>query len=126
MPHQDDRRTIGQESTERAREMSSQAQQKAAEYGERTRQQVESGKEQAAEGMEQTAGKLRERTQGQDGMQAKVGERAAEGMEKTASYLREHDTNEMVDDVERYVKEHPGQAVLGAVVAGFVIGRILR
>jgi ElaB/YqjD/DUF883 family membrane-anchored ribosome-binding protein len=47
-------------------------------------------------------------------------------MEKTATYVREHSTNEMLNDVETYVKEHPAQSVAGAVVAGFLLGRILR
>jgi ElaB/YqjD/DUF883 family membrane-anchored ribosome-binding protein len=59
-------------------------------------------------------------------MAATAGEAAASTMEKTATYVREHSTNEMLNDVETYVKEHPAQSVAGAVVAGFLLGRILR
>jgi ElaB/YqjD/DUF883 family membrane-anchored ribosome-binding protein len=80
----------------------------------------------AAGGMEDTAQKLREQTEGKGGVQAKAGEKVAEGMEKTAGYLRDKDSQQIMDDVEQYVKEHPVQAIAGAVVGGFILARILR
>jgi ElaB/YqjD/DUF883 family membrane-anchored ribosome-binding protein len=59
-------------------------------------------------------------------MAGKAGEKVAEGMERSATYLREHSTEDMRGDVERYVREHPMQAMAGALVAGFVLSRILR
>ena len=47
-------------------------------------------------------------------------------MEKTATYLRENDTETMLSDFEKYIREHPTQAVISAVAVGFVVGRILR
>jgi ElaB/YqjD/DUF883 family membrane-anchored ribosome-binding protein len=47
-------------------------------------------------------------------------------MESAAGYLKEHSTTEMWEDLEHYAKEHPGQALAGAVVTGFLLGRILR
>jgi ElaB/YqjD/DUF883 family membrane-anchored ribosome-binding protein len=99
---------------------------KAAEVGQQAQEKLEQGKDTAASGMESAADKIRERTQYSDGVQAKAGTKVAEGMEKTAGYLKEHDTNEMVDDLEKYVREHPVQALAGAVVGGFLVGRILR
>jgi ElaB/YqjD/DUF883 family membrane-anchored ribosome-binding protein len=114
------------ETAERAREYGQQAQEKAAEYGEQARERADEGMDRAGERMGETAARVRERAQERGGMQAEVGTRVADSMERTANYLKEHDTAELMDDVERYVKEHPVQAVAGAVVAGFVIGRILR
>lgn len=90
------------------------------------RQKADEGVDRAASGMQSAAEKLRERAEGKSGMTAEVGTKAADTMERGASYLREHDTQEIIDDVERYVREHPMQALAGAVVGGFLIGRILR
>lgn len=109
----------GSETAEKARE-------KASEYRESAQQQAEAGKEQAAGGMERAAEMTRERMQGQGGMAAQAGGRVAEGMESAAGYLRTHDTNEMWNDIESYARTHPAQALAGAIVTGFFIGRILR
>jgi ElaB/YqjD/DUF883 family membrane-anchored ribosome-binding protein len=107
------------EGTERGKEM-------ASEYAGKAQEQVEAGKERAATGMERAAEQVRERVSSQGGMAGKAGEKVAEGMERSATYLREHSTEDMRGDVERYVREHPMQAMAGALVAGFVLSRILR
>ena len=100
--------------------------QKATEFTEKTREKADEGMQKAAGTMDETAQKLRDRTEDKGGVQAKAGEKMAEGMEKTAGYLREKDTQQIMDDVEQYVREHPVQAVAGALVGGFLIARILR
>lgn len=102
------------------------ASQKATEFTRDAKQRAEEGKSRAAGTMEDAAQELRERAEGTGGVQAKAGEKVAEGMEKTAGYLREKDTQQVMDDVERYVREHPVQAIAGAIFGGFVIARILR
>ena len=47
-------------------------------------------------------------------------------MDKTATYLKEHDSQELMHDFEDYVKAHPLQAAAGALVAGFVLAKIVR
>jgi hypothetical protein len=47
-------------------------------------------------------------------------------MDTAATYLKEHSTSDMLNDLEHFAKEHPGQALAGAVITGFVVGRILR
>jgi ElaB/YqjD/DUF883 family membrane-anchored ribosome-binding protein len=47
-------------------------------------------------------------------------------MQEAAGYLREHDAAEIWEDVEGYVKQHPGRAVLVAAAAGLIFGRMLR
>jgi ElaB/YqjD/DUF883 family membrane-anchored ribosome-binding protein len=103
-----------------------QARQAATKAREKAQEQAEAGIDTAAEGLSSAADKIRERAAGVDGMPAQAGTKVADTMERTAGYLREHDTNEIVDDLERYVREHPVQAVAGAIVGGFVIGRILK
>jgi ElaB/YqjD/DUF883 family membrane-anchored ribosome-binding protein len=88
--------------------------------------QAEQVRERAADSTEMAADKLREQVEGRGGVQEKVGIKAADAMERTAGYLREKRTDEIWHDVENMAREHPMQALGGAIVAGFVIGRILR
>ncbi|HXH21791.1 MAG TPA: hypothetical protein VNN10_07160 [Dehalococcoidia bacterium] len=111
---------------EKADEFAGRAREMASEYAEMAQAQVEVGKDQAASSMETAAQKLRERTMAQGGLGSQAGEKVAEGMESAAGYLREHSTGEIWDDVERYVRAHPMQALAGAAFAGFLLGRMLR
>jgi hypothetical protein len=111
---------------ERAQEMGRQGQEKASEMAERAQERAEVGREQAAGGMHSAADQIRERTGSSEGMPREAGAKVAETMDSTANYLQEHSTSEIWNDVELYVRKHPGQALAGAVVAGLLIGRILR
>jgi ElaB/YqjD/DUF883 family membrane-anchored ribosome-binding protein len=111
---------------QRTEEMAGKAREAASEYGQKAQEQLDKGTDQAAGGLEQAADKLRAQTENSEGMPAQVGVKMADSMETAAGYLREHNTEDMLNDVEHYVKEHPTQALVGAVVAGFFIGRVLR
>ena len=80
----------------------------------------------AAEGLGQASDQIREKAQAQGGVQGQVGTKVADGLDKTSEYLESHDTSQIMDDVETYVKAHPMTAVAGAVVGGFLLARILR
>jgi ElaB/YqjD/DUF883 family membrane-anchored ribosome-binding protein len=47
-------------------------------------------------------------------------------METAAAYLKEHSSDEIFKDLEVFVKEHPTQALVGAIFAGFLVGRMMR
>ena len=111
---------------ERAQEVADRTKEAASEYGQKAQEQADRGMDQAAGGMERAAEKLRAQTENSEGMPAQAGVKVAEGMETAASYLREHNTEELLTDVEQYVRQHPTQALVGAIFAGFVIGRVLR
>jgi len=111
---------------DKTEDMKDKAAEKVSEYSDRAIEQADAGKEKAATGMEQAAGTLREKISGQSGLTAEAGTKVADTMEKTAGYLHEHSTTEVWDDVESYVREHPAQALMGAVVAGFLIAKVLR
>jgi ElaB/YqjD/DUF883 family membrane-anchored ribosome-binding protein len=110
---------------DKASEMGQKAQETASKAGEKAQEKVDQGMDSAAGGMESAASKLREQAENMDGMPAQAGTKVADTMERTAGYLREHDSAEIMDDIEQYVREHPMQAVAGAIVGGFLIGRIL-
>jgi ElaB/YqjD/DUF883 family membrane-anchored ribosome-binding protein len=111
---------------EKAQEYGEQARDKVQEYGERAQEQAEKGREQTATGMEKAADMMRERTENSSGMPAEAGAKAADALDNASGYLRSHETSEILGDVESYAKAHPGQALAGAIFAGFVLGRILR
>lgn len=111
---------------DKATDLGGKAQEKAVELGDKAQEKADEGMNKAAGGMESAADKLRERAEHSDGVTAQAGTKAADAMEKTAGYLREKDTTAVLDDVETYVREHPMQALAGAIVGGFVIGRVLR
>lgn len=105
--------------TEQAGEVASKAQEKASSA-------ADAGLDRAASGLHTAAEKMRDRASGTGGMQAQVGEKAADVMDRASSYLQSHDSGELWEDVERFVKDHPMQAAGGALVAGFLLGKIMR
>jgi ElaB/YqjD/DUF883 family membrane-anchored ribosome-binding protein len=98
---------------------------KARQYRDQAIDQADAGLDKAAEGMQSAADTVRQRAQERGGMTADAGAKVADTMERSADYLREHDTQEVFDDLERYVRQHPMQAVAGAIVGGFILGRLL-
>ena len=115
---------------DKASEVAGQAQQKAGEVTtqaqQKAQEQLETGREQAATGMYRAAESLREKVGEGGSTPQQAGVKVAEGMEGAATYLQQHSTNEIWTDLEEYMRQHPGQALAGAVFAGFVLGRILR
>jgi ElaB/YqjD/DUF883 family membrane-anchored ribosome-binding protein len=87
---------------------------------------ADQAKDKAAEGMDSAAEMVREKLGAKSGVTGTAGTKLAEGMEKTAGYLKEHDTQDMMNDLDTFVREHPTQALIGAVAIGFVLGRMLR
>lgn len=51
---------------------------------------------------------------------------AADKMEGSATWLRNTSGRDVITSFETMVKEHPGRTVIGAVVVGFLVGRMLR
>jgi ElaB/YqjD/DUF883 family membrane-anchored ribosome-binding protein len=133
--YQDQRNTDGSpargrpaetELTDRAREQFDSVKDQAVAVKDEASERLEMGRERLAEGASAAAERVRDEAESRGGIQAKVGLKAADSMEQAAGYLRDHETAEMWADFEKYAKEHPMQAVGGAVVAGFLLGRILR
>ena len=103
-----------------------QVQEKAQEVGAKAQEQAEKGKEQTAGGMERAAEVIREKTGDGSGMPAQAGAKAAEALDNTSGYLRSHSTQDLWKDVESYAKRHPAQALASSVIAGLLLGRLLR
>jgi len=92
----------------------------------KAKEQVDAGLDKAAVGLESTAERIKGMTGEGEGMPAQAGVKLAEGMESAATYLKEHSSDEIFKDLEVYVKEHPAQALVGAIFAGFLVGRMMH
>ena len=125
-PYADDTRDIVSDARQNASVTAGKAREQASAVADKAVKQADEATTRAGESMEDVASKLRDQARGQGGVAAEVGTKVADTMETTASYLKEHDPPEMLDALERYVREHPLQALAGAIVVGFLIARIVR
>ena len=55
-----------------------------------------------------------------------VGQQAVNKLGAAADYFREHEMNDIMSDVQSYVKKYPTQALLGAAAVGFLAAVWLR
>lgn len=90
---------------------------------ERVDERLDEGIARTSARLDSAAGRLREAGES-SGSEATL--KLAEDVETAAAYLKDKSVEDIVKDVEIYMKEHPTQALLGAVLAGIVVGRILR
>lgn len=90
--------------------------------------EIDRGRVQAADALDRAAESIRQagpRIPG--GRRANdLAGRAARGVENTAAYLRRKDARALAFDVKETVRKHPAQALIGALVAGFLVGRSIR
>ena len=87
---------------------------------------TDAGIDKAAEGLGSAAEKMRSRAEEADGVRSSIEAKTADAMDKTAGYLKDHDSSELMHDVEQFVKTHPLQAAVGALAAGYLLGKIAR
>ena len=51
---------------------------------------------------------------------------AADTLESVARFLRDNDVNTLQSDLGRIVSQHPLQALVAAVGAGYIVGKLIR
>jgi len=109
-----------------AKEQLGQAREKLNQGVDSAKEQVDAGIETGATQLEGAADKVRDAVGDKEGMPKEVGLKVAETMDTASDYLKEHSSDEIMRDLEAYVKDHPAQAMVGAIFAGYLVGRILR
>ena len=57
---------------------------------------------------------------------SRVGNDAADKVKVGAKFVRTHGAKQLVTDVETLVKQHPGKAIIAALVVGFFAARALN
>ena len=104
------------------------AQETAKRYGQRAMDAVESGRQSAASTLDDAASGIRAKADSLPGGAdvSKFARRAADKIGGAAQYLRDHEVKDMMSEVQDFIKEHPAQALIGAVVVGFLAGRSMR
>jgi ElaB/YqjD/DUF883 family membrane-anchored ribosome-binding protein len=123
---------VGEQVRERASELGDDVRERASELGDQVRERAgdlaTSARLRTADGLESAAHRLEDvaHRADQPSRAADVAGRVAGGMESTADYLRASDAGQMRSDVERAVREHPVQMILGTLAVGFLVGRLLR
>jgi len=103
-------------------------QDQAKRYGQKAMDAVESSRESAASTLDSAASGIRSKADSLPGGRdvSQFARRAADKIGATAQYIREHEVKDMMSEVEDFIKAHPAQALLGAVVVGFLAGRSMR
>jgi hypothetical protein len=64
--------------------------------------------------------------EGTDGLASQLVQQAADQARTVASHLEDREPRELLDDVRRFAQRRPGSFLLGALVAGVVVGRVTR
>src|SRR3954453_17078873 len=97
-------------------DMASQVKDKVSDLGQTAAQKIDQNRGAAASGMETAASTLHEKADSLPGGErvTTLAHNAAERLNSTAEYVRQHDMNAMMSDVERFVKNNPGPALVGA------------
>jgi ElaB/YqjD/DUF883 family membrane-anchored ribosome-binding protein len=57
---------------------------------------------------------------------AEIAETVAQRVEQASSYLRQHDAQQLLNDAERIARRQPALVVGGGLLAGLLLGRLLR
>lgn len=112
----------------RAGQATNEVRAKAGEMAHTATDAVDQRRGQASDAMDTTAAQLRERGESLPGGErtTEMAAMAADKMEATSSYIREHDVQDMMSDLETFVRQHPTQSLIAAAAAGFLVGRMLR
>ena len=117
--------TVGGSTTNKMSDVASQLKQKATDLGHSVSDTIDGSRKTAAGGLESAATGLHERAErlpGGEGV-ATFAHKAADKLASTANYIRDHDVDAVVKDVKTLVKDHPGPALFGVAVIGFLLGR---
>ena len=110
---------------EKAGEIRGQATDKAGEVKDQALEKADQGVDKASAGLSTAADKLREQS-GEDGPLPAQVSVVADQLEKASSYFEGKDTNEIISDLEAFIRNKPVESVIGAVAIGFILAKIVR
>jgi hypothetical protein len=113
---------------DKASEFTSKVREKAGQVGSSVSESVSRQRETAAGGLDRVASTLHDKAASVPGgpKVERVAHTIASGMESTATYLREHDFKGMGQDLVGIARRHPTEALLSALVVGFLAGRAMK
>ena len=113
--------TFGQDAADKVREVRD----ATADAARAATKKVDEARPAVAERLDMAASMIEERAEGIPGGQKvkEFAQAAADSLSGTADYMRSHDARRMVSDVQTFVRNNPGPALLIAAALGFMLGR---
>jgi ElaB/YqjD/DUF883 family membrane-anchored ribosome-binding protein len=79
----------------------------------------------AGEGIDKATEMLRQRGEQTGGTVGAAATTAADTLESASSYVRSRDRDQMVQDIESFIRERPVESILIAAGAGFILAKIM-
>ena len=120
--------TASDQATRVSREARVQARDLLGQAREQITDQARATQKNAAEGLRSLAGELNEMSEGGDrqGTASELAAAAADRLGGLADWLGRREPGELVEEVRRLARRHPGAFLFGAAAAGVVAGRLTR
>ena len=111
-----------------AQEVKTQARDLVAEARGQVQDQARTGQQKAADGIRALSQELREMVDngGQSGTVTEVARQVADRADSLAGWLGEREPGDLLDEVRSFARRRPGAFLLGAAIAGVVVGRLTR
>ena len=109
-------------------ETAAKARGKVQEVGRNVQAKIDENRAPAADKLQNAASALHQKADQLPGGETVAGmaHRTADTMQATAEYVRRHDLQDMMGDVETFVRKRPGPSLIAAAAVGFLIGRRFR
>lgn len=99
---------------------------KADEWTGKAHDKADQGMDAAASGLGSAADTLRQQGEQHGGMAASAASKTADALDSASQYLREKDTDQLLTDLESFVRQKPVESVLIAAGAGFLLAKLVR
>jgi hypothetical protein len=120
--------TAAEQAAQVAQEAKNQARDLVGEARTQVSDQARAGQQKAADGIRALGRELREMADGgqQSGIASEVARQAADQVDRLAGWLGQREPGDLVEEVRSFARRRPGVFLLGAAVAGTVVGRLTR
>jgi hypothetical protein len=120
--------TAAEQAANVAQEVKAQARDLVGEARGQVKGQAQAGQQKAADGIRSLSQELREMADGgqQSGMVSEVARQAADRADGLADWLGRREPADLIEEVRSFARRRPGAFLLGAAIAGVVVGRLTR
>ncbi|WP_410592334.1 hypothetical protein [Amycolatopsis sp. lyj-23] len=123
---------VAQTAADQAKHVAAHAQQEARDLLREGREQLQTqardGQRKAAESLHQLAGQLERMAEQTDspGLAGDVARQVSDRTRTVADWLEHREPGDLLDEVRRFARRRPGTFLVGAAVAGALVGRLTR
>ncbi|MEU4248914.1 hypothetical protein AB0F15_16035 [Amycolatopsis sp. NPDC026612] len=123
---------VAQTAADQAKHVAEHAQREARDLVREGREQLQSqakdGQRKAAESLHQLAGQLERMAEQTDspGIAVDVARQVSDRTRSVADWLEHREPGDLLDEVRRFARRRPGTFLVGAAVAGALVGRLTR